>query len=158
MRRLEGLSNPAHASLADAPRWPLSDTPHRSLTHRAARQRTSRRSPTHRVARRRTHRVAWLAAAARAGVPSLIGAALQSINGLVFVGEGVMVAAGAFGRLAAGQVAATALFLLALRLAPASLTGVWWSFWVFNAVRLANFVRFFWFASSPLMPDADAAS
>ena len=76
--------------------------------------------------------------------------ALQLINGLVFVGEGLMVAAGAFSALAAGQVLATASFLLALRLAPPTLVSVWLSFWVFNSVRLANFVRFFWFAKSPL--------
>ena len=87
-----------------------------------------------------------------ARIPSIIGAALQCINGVVFVGEGVMVASGAFGRLAGGQVAATALFLLSLKLAPATLVGVWWSFWVFNSVRLFNFINFFWFAKSPLMP------
>lgn len=87
-----------------------------------------------------------------ARVPSLIGAALQLINGVVFVGEGVMVAAGAFGRLASGQVLATALFLLSLRFAPTSLVGVWMSFWVFNSVRLANFCHYFWASDSPLMP------
>ena len=73
-----------------------------------------------------------------ARVPSLIGAALQLINGVVFVGEGVMVASGAFGKLASGQVAATALFLLSLKLAPASLNSVWMCFWVFNSVRLVD--------------------
>jgi len=86
-------------------------------------------------------------------VPSIIGAALQLINGIVFVGEGVMVASGAFSALAAGQVAATLSFLLALRLAPPSLVSVWMCFWLFNGVRLANFARFFWFSKSPLLPD-----
>ena len=84
--------------------------------------------------------------------PSLIGAALQLINGVVFVGEGLMVASGAFGKLASGQVVATALFLAALKLAPSSLVSVWLCFWVFNSVRLINFALFFWFAKSPLMP------
>ena len=85
-----------------------------------------------------------------ARVPSVIGAALQVINGAVFVGEGLMVAAGAFAQLAGGQVAATALFLLALKLAPPSLVSVWMCFWIFNSVRLLNFVHFFWVGQSPL--------
>ena len=87
-----------------------------------------------------------------ARLPSIIGAFLQLINGVVFVGEGLMVASGAFGALAKGQVVATASFLLALRLAPPSLVSVWLCFWVFNSVRLFNFAHFFWFAKSPLMP------
>jgi len=79
--------------------------------------------------------------------------ALQLINGVVFVGEGLMVASGAFGKLASGQVVATGLFLLALKLAPPSLVSVWWCFWIFNSVRLLNFLNFFWFAKSPLMPE-----
>lgn len=85
-----------------------------------------------------------------ARLPSLIGALLQLISGAVFVGEGLMVASGAFAALAAGQVAATAFFLLALRLLPPSLVSVWLSFWVFNTVRLLNFGRFFYLADSPL--------
>lgn len=85
-----------------------------------------------------------------ARLPSLIGALLQLINGAVFVGEGLMVASGAFAALAAGQVVATASFLLALRLAPPSLVSLWLCFWIFNAVRLLNFGRFFWFTDSPL--------
>ena len=61
-----------------------------------------------------------------------------------------MVAAGAFAQLAGGQVAATALFLLALKLAPPSLVSVWMCFWIFNSVRLLNFVHFFWVGQSPL--------
>lgn len=93
-----------------------------------------------------------------ARIPSIIGAALQLINGLVFVGEGLMISAGAYTALAAGQVAATLAFLLALRLAPSTLVSVWLCFWVFNGVRLANFVKFFWFSKSPLLPSGDAAS
>ena len=64
-----------------------------------------------------------------------------------------MVAAGAFGSLAKGRVAATAAFLLALQLAPKTLVNVWLCFWVFNGVRLLNFIKFFWFDKSPLMPE-----
>lgn len=88
-----------------------------------------------------------------ARLPSIIGAFLQLVNGLVFTGEGLMVASGAFGALAMGQVAATASFLLALKLAPPSLVSVWLCFWVFNSVRLLNFANFFWFSKSPLMPE-----
>ena len=88
-----------------------------------------------------------------ARLPSVIGAFLQLINGVVFVGEGLMVAAGAFGSLAKGQVAATAAFLLALQLAPKTLVNVWLCFRVFNGVRLLNFIKFFWFDKSPLMPE-----
>lgn len=88
-----------------------------------------------------------------ARLPSVIGAALQLINGVVFVGEGIMVASGAFGRLAIGQVMATALFLLAMHLAPPTLVSVWMCFWVFNSVRLAAFLQFFFGAKSPVMPE-----
>ncbi|KAL3892942.1 MAG: hypothetical protein SGPRY_014631, partial [Prymnesium sp.] len=71
-------------------------------------------------------------------VPSVLGAVLQFINGIVFVGEGIMVGTSSFGMLAAGQLIATAALLASLRLAPATLIGVWGSFYVFNGVRLAN--------------------
>jgi len=86
-----------------------------------------------------------------ARTPSIIGAALQFINGIVYVGEGLMVSAGAYKKLAVGAVTAALSFLLALRLTPSTLTSVWLCFWVFNGVRLANFVDFFWFTKSPLL-------
>jgi len=85
-----------------------------------------------------------------ARIPSIIGAALQLVNGFNFVGEGLMISAGAFKKLAVGEVAASLSLLLALRLAPSTLPSVWLCFWVFNAVRLANIVDFFWFTKSPL--------
>lgn len=90
-----------------------------------------------------------------ARVPSMFGAALQPINGVVFVGEGLMQATGAFSMLAIGQVISTACFLLSLKYAPASLSGVWMSFWVFNTIRLANVVKFFWFTDSQLTVKED---
>jgi len=75
-------------------------------------------------------------------MPSLLGAALQLVNGVVFVGEGIMVGTSSFGQLAAGQVVATVALLAALHVAPPTLTSVWASFYVFNGVRLANVVRY----------------
>jgi len=64
-------------------------------------------------------------------VPTIIGSLLQLINGVTFIGEGVMIGTGCFGALATGQVLATAALLLSLRYAS-SLTAVWLGFWVFN--------------------------
>ena len=86
-------------------------------------------------------------------LPSIMGAVLQCINGLVFVGEGCMVGTTSFGQLAAGQVVATAALLLALRLAPPSLVSVWACFYVFNGIRLANVLRYH-FAAGPLRREA----
>ena len=77
---------------------------------------------------------------AAAVVPSVIGAFLQLINGVTFIGEGVMVGTGSFGALAAGQVVAT-LALLATLTRAATLNQVWLVFWLFNSVRLANVLR-----------------
>jgi len=85
-------------------------------------------------------------------MPSVVGAALQFVNGILFVGEGVMLAAGAVGTLAIGRVAASAGTLVALRLAPTTLVGVWNCFWVYIFIRLITFIWFFWFAESPLLP------
>lgn len=88
-----------------------------------------------------------------ARMPFLIGSMLQVINGLVFAGEGLMVAGKAFKMLATGQVLATILFCLGIQLTPSSLNNLWMCFWIFNAVRLANFVKFFWYSKSPLLPE-----
>ena len=75
-----------------------------------------------------------------ARVPSILGAILQLMNGLTFVGEGLMVGVGSFGRLAAGQVVATAALMGMLTVGPAgkSLVGVWLTFFLFNGIRFAN--------------------
>ena len=88
-----------------------------------------------------------------ARVPTIIGAALQLINGLTFVGEGLMVGVGSFGQLAAGQVVATAAIISTLMLTPAgrSLPGVWLTFFLFNGVRFVNaMLHHFW--RGPLVP------
>mmetsp|Transcript_28147 Transcript_28147/g.65769 ORF Transcript_28147/g.65769 Transcript_28147/m.65769 type:complete len:115 (-) Transcript_28147:489-833(-) len=83
-----------------------------------------------------------------ARVPTIIGSLLQLINGVTFIGEGVMIGTGCFGALATGQVLATAALLLSLRYAS-SLTAVWLGFWVFNGVRLLSVLRHH-FLSGPL--------
>ena len=89
---------------------------------------------------------------AAAVVPSVIGAFLQLINGVTFIGEGVMVGTGSFGALAAGQVVAT-LALLATLTRAATLNQVWLVFWLFNSVRLANVLRHH-FVAGPLVEKA----
>ena len=73
-----------------------------------------------------------------ATAPAVIGSLLQIINGLVFIGEGVMVGTGSFFQLSIGTVVATAGCLMALDFFPprVGLTGVWIGFAVFNFLRL----------------------
>uniref|UniRef100_A0A7S4F219 Multidrug and toxic compound extrusion protein n=1 Tax=Chrysotila carterae TaxID=13221 RepID=A0A7S4F219_CHRCT len=77
---------------------------------------------------------------AAAKVPSVIGSLLQVINGVTFIGEGVMIGTGSYTALAAGQVAATAALLVSLSFAT-SLPAVWIGFWIFNGVRLLSVLR-----------------
>jgi len=73
-----------------------------------------------------------------ARVPALLASLYQVINGLVFIGEGVMVGCGSFMQLSLSTLGATIATLLALNKFPMSygLTGVWMSFGVFNSLRL----------------------
>lgn len=73
-------------------------------------------------------------------VPSIIASVLQIINGLVFIGEGVMVGCGNFLQLSLSTVVATSATVLALNTLPQKfgLTGVWMSFGVFNTLRLVG--------------------
>jgi Na+-driven multidrug efflux pump len=75
-----------------------------------------------------------------ATAPALIASVLQIINGLVFIGEGVMIGTGSFLQLSLSTVVATAGCLWALRFFPprVGLTGVWLGFGVFNVIRLAG--------------------
>jgi Na+-driven multidrug efflux pump len=75
-----------------------------------------------------------------AKVPALIASVLQIINGLVFIGEGVMVGTNSFLQLSLSTVVATAGCLWALKVFPpmVGLTGVWLGFGVFNIIRLAG--------------------
>ncbi|KAL7555115.1 hypothetical protein ACHAWF_018721 [Thalassiosira exigua] len=73
-------------------------------------------------------------------VPSILASVYQIMNGLVFIGEGVMVGCGNFLQLSISTVVATIAALIALNTLPAlfGLTGVWMSFGVFNICRLAG--------------------
>ena len=75
-----------------------------------------------------------------ARLPSLIASVLQVINGLVFIGEGVMIGTGSFLQLSLTTLVATLGCLWALRAFPPlfGLTGVWLGFGVFNFIRLAG--------------------
>lgn len=77
-----------------------------------------------------------------AKVPSILASIYQCFNGLVFIGEGVMVGTGSFLQLSISTLIATLGTLLALKELPAAfgLTGVWMSFGVFNTLRLAGVV------------------
>jgi putative MATE family efflux protein len=71
-----------------------------------------------------------------ARLPSMIGAALQIINGVVFIGEGIQQGNQYFTQLAVTTAFASAGMLVCLRAYGHTLAGVWGSFIVFNFVRL----------------------
>jgi putative MATE family efflux protein len=75
-----------------------------------------------------------------ATMPAIVGSLLQIINGLVFIGEGVMIGTGSFLQLSISTVFATAGCLWALKVFPplVGLTGVWLGFGVFNVLRLVG--------------------
>jgi Na+-driven multidrug efflux pump len=73
-----------------------------------------------------------------AKLPSYLASIYQVFNGMVFVGEGVMIGCGNYFQLSLSTLAATVGCLLALNTLPQKfgLAGVWWSFGVFNTLRL----------------------
>ena len=71
-----------------------------------------------------------------ARLPSVIGAALQVLNGVVFIGEGLQQGNQYFTQLAAVSAVAAAGMLLSLKTFGSTLTGVWGSFAIFNFIRL----------------------
>jgi len=77
-----------------------------------------------------------------ARIPSLLASFYQAFNGLVFIGEGVMIGTGNFLQLSISTVISTTGCLFALKTLPPrfGLTGVWLSFGVFNILRLAGVV------------------
>ena len=76
-----------------------------------------------------------------ARVPSMIGAVLQLINGVVFIGEGIQTGNQAFTPLAATTAVATAGMLTSLKFFGHTLPGVWGSFAVFNGIRLLGVLK-----------------
>jgi MATE family multidrug resistance protein len=88
-----------------------------------------------------------------ARIPSILASVFQIMNGLVFIGEGVMVGCGSYLQLSLSTVVATAGCLWALRTFPPlyGLSGVWMAFGVFNSLRLAG-VYLHQFVNGPLAP------
>ncbi len=75
-----------------------------------------------------------------AKAPAVIASVLQIINGLVFIGEGIMIGTGSFLQLSLSTLVATVGCLWALWFFPpkVGLTGVWLGFGVFNLIRLVG--------------------
>jgi MATE family multidrug resistance protein len=75
-----------------------------------------------------------------ARLPCVLASVFQIMNGLVFIGEGVMVGTGSFMFLSLSTVVATTGCLWALKTFPPihGLAGVWMSFGVFNGLRLGG--------------------
>lgn len=73
-----------------------------------------------------------------ARLPSYLASAYQAFNGMVFIGEGVMIGTGNFMQLSLSTVVATTGCLMALKTFPQryGLAGVWYGFGVFNILRL----------------------
>jgi putative MATE family efflux protein len=88
-----------------------------------------------------------------ARIPAILASVFQVMNGLVFIGEGVMIGTGNFLQLSINTVAATAGCLWALGRFPPryGLTGVWFGFGVFNSLRLLG-VAVHQFYNGPLAP------
>lgn len=86
-----------------------------------------------------------------ARIPSILASFYQIMNGLVFIGEGVMVGTGSFLQLSLSTVIATGGLLWALKTFPPllGLSGVWVGFGVFNVMRLAG-VSYHQFINGPL--------
>jgi len=63
---------------------------------------------------------------------------LQLLNGVTFVAEGVMQGHQAFFPLARNAAVAAGGLIVALKYLGTSLAGVWWSFFVFNAIRFTG--------------------
>lgn len=85
-----------------------------------------------------------------ARLPSIIGALLQILNGVVFVGEGIQQGNQAFVPLAAVTAIASAGMVVSLKYFGSSLAGVWGSFAVFNSIRLLGVLYHHYF-SGPLV-------
>eukprot|EP00238_Polyblepharides_amylifera_P012231 CAMPEP_0196598844 /NCGR_PEP_ID=MMETSP1081-20130531/94539_1 /TAXON_ID=36882 /ORGANISM="Pyramimonas amylifera, Strain CCMP720" /LENGTH=297 /DNA_ID=CAMNT_0041924571 /DNA_START=986 /DNA_END=1879 /DNA_ORIENTATION=- len=92
-----------------------------------------------------------------AKVPSLIAAGTQVLNGVVFVGEGIMQGHEDFGRLALLMVLASIGLLTCLKLWGSTLVGVWSSFAVFGVIRLAGSL-YHHLVTGPLSPSRIEAS
>ena len=73
-----------------------------------------------------------------AKVPFIIASLSQIMNGVTFVGEGIMQGHRAFVQLALNTILGAAIMLVALKFLGGTLPGVWASFMVFNVCRLTG--------------------
>lgn len=92
-----------------------------------------------------------------AKIPSIIGAALQIINGVVFIGEGIQQGNQGFNSLALVTILASCGMVTSLRLFGKTLIGVWGSFAVFNLIRLSG-VLYHHYVAGPLAAKNIAAA
>ncbi|RYH20141.1 hypothetical protein EON65_24445 [archaeon] len=76
-----------------------------------------------------------------ARLPTVLGAALQLVNCIVWTGEGIQTGNQRFAPLAATTLVATVGMLVSLRYMKHSLVGVWGSFGVLAGVRLLGVLR-----------------
>jgi Na+-driven multidrug efflux pump len=86
-----------------------------------------------------------------ARVPALIAIAFQGINGVVSVGEGIMMGSGSFTWLSINNILAALGYLAALRVFPEAhgLTGVWMSLSCFTTIRLLGVLVHLFVRSPP---------
>jgi len=84
-----------------------------------------------------------------AKMPFLIASLSQVMNGVTFIGEGVMQGHRAFIQLAVNTLVGAGVMLVALKFLGGTLPGVWMSFMVFNFIRFAG-VMYHHFYQGPL--------
>ena len=90
-----------------------------------------------------------------ARLPSIIGAILQILNGVVFVGEGIQQGNQAFVSLAVCTAVASLGMLTSLKFYGNTLAGVWGSFAVFNSIRLIGVIRHHYFSGPLVLKNSD---
>lgn len=97
------------------------------------------------------------AVAAAAAQPLQLVAALQPLNAVVFVGDGILQGAKDFGYVALAMGASTAAAGTALAAMGGSLLGVWQAIGVLQVSRAASLSIRYWGGTGPLaLPDGDA--
>ena len=82
-----------------------------------------------------------------ARVPSILGALMNLLNGIVFIGEGIQLGNQSFKALSVTTVLGAMGMLTSLRFFGTSLTGVWASIGVLNSIRLIGVLRHHFFTS-----------
>eukprot|EP01041_Mallomonas_annulata_P001801 gene1801-3493_t len=82
-----------------------------------------------------------------ARLPSIIGAFMNMINGVIFIGEGIQLGNQKFKELSVVTAIAAVCMLTSLKIFGKSLAGVWLSIGVLNIIRLAGVLRYHFFTS-----------